>query len=85
LVNGRGARPYLGPSRVKGATEPLRLYELEGPGRLRTRFDVSRARGLSRFVGRTAEMAVLDSALVERALTGRGQVVGASSVPACRS
>ncbi len=80
LVTGFFALRDLGPSRVKGATEPLRLYELEGPGRLRTRFDVSRARGLSRFVGRTAEMAVLDSAL-ERALTGRGQVVGVVAEP----
>src|SRR6185295_10250782 len=42
----------LGPARVKGAGEPLHVFELEGPGPLRTRLDVSRSRGFSRFVGR---------------------------------
>ncbi|HEY2387710.1 MAG TPA: adenylate/guanylate cyclase domain-containing protein [Candidatus Binatia bacterium] len=65
----------LGPSQVKGAAEPIRLYELAGVGRLRTRLDASRARGLSRFVGRGTEMAVLDAAL-ERALAGEAQIVG---------
>src|SRR5881409_3654255 len=72
LVTGFFALRDLGPSRVKGASEPLRLYELEGPGRLRTRFDVSRTRGLSRFVGRAVEMAALEAAL-ERALGGSWQ------------
>ena len=31
----------LGPSQVKGAAEPLRLFELVGVGRLRTRFDAA--------------------------------------------
>jgi class 3 adenylate cyclase/tetratricopeptide (TPR) repeat protein len=65
----------LGPSQVKGAAEPVRLYELVGVGRLRTRFEASRARGLSRFVGRGAEMAVLEEAL-ERSLAGRATIVG---------
>src|SRR5262249_45072685 len=56
-------------------TEPLRLYELEGAGQLRTRFDVSQARGLSRFVGRAAEMAAIEAAL-ERALAGDARIVG---------
>ena len=37
---------------VKGVRDPVRVYELEGVGPLRTRLDVARARGLSRFVGR---------------------------------
>src|SRR5215510_5483100 len=57
----------LGPSRLKGASEPIRLYELEEAGEFRTRFEVSRARGLTRFVGRAEEMATLEAAL-ERAL-----------------
>lgn len=65
----------LGAMEVRGAQDPVQVYELQGVGRLRTRFDLSRARGLSRFVGRAAEMATLDAAL-ERALAGRGQVVG---------
>ena len=44
-------------------------------GSFRTRFDRSRARGLSAFVGRDREMAALDAAL-ERARSGSGQVVG---------
>src|SRR5438552_15203903 len=62
LVAGFFTLRDLGPSRVKGASEPLRLYELEGPGRLRTRFDVSRTRGLSRFFGRGSELAALQAA-----------------------
>src|SRR5207248_1236833 len=80
LVTGFFSVRDLGPSRVKGMTEPIRLYELEGAGRLRTRFDVSRARGLSRFVGRAPEMAALEASL-ERALAGEGQIVGVVGEP----
>src|SRR5436305_7128936 len=80
LVAGFFTLRDLGPSRVKGASEPLRLYELEGPGRLRTRFDVSRTRGLSRFVGRAVEMAALEAAL-ERALGGSWQAVAVVAEP----
>ncbi len=65
----------LGEFNVKGASEPVRVYQLKGVGPLRTRFDVSRARGLSRFVGRADETATLEQAL-ERARKGQGQVVG---------
>ena len=51
------------------------LFDLEGVGSFRTRFDRARARGLSRFVGRDRDMAVLEAAL-ERARSGSGQVVG---------
>ena len=44
-------------------------------GDLRTRFDVSRARGLTRFVGRENDMQVLDQALAS-AHAGSGQVIG---------
>jgi uncharacterized protein (TIGR00369 family) len=54
---------------------PLHIFELKGVGRARTRLDVSRARGLSRFVGRAAETRLLDTAL-ERALAGEAQIVG---------
>ena len=75
LISGWFTLRDLGPSVVKGARVPLRLYELEGVGRLRTRFDVSRARGLSRFVGRGDEMATLEAALA-CAIQGQGRVVG---------
>lgn len=70
----------LGPAQVKGAAEPVRLFELVGLGRLRTRFDASQARGLSRFVGRRAEMDVLEACL-ERALAGQPQIVGIVGEP----
>jgi class 3 adenylate cyclase/tetratricopeptide (TPR) repeat protein len=65
----------LGPSSVKGVRVPIHVYELEDVGRLRTRFDVARARGLSRFVGRADEMTTLEAALAQ-ALQGQGRVVG---------
>jgi class 3 adenylate cyclase len=46
LVGGYFALRDLGESRIKGASEPLHVFELEGVGTLRTRLDVSRARGL---------------------------------------
>jgi class 3 adenylate cyclase len=65
----------LGPVNVKGLREPVEVFNLEAVGSFRTRFDRSRARGLSEFVGRDREMAALDAAL-ERARSGSGQVVG---------
>ncbi len=65
----------LGDFRVKGAAEPMRVHRLVGTGTATTRLDVSRARGLSRFVGRDADMATLEAALAE-AQAGNGQVVG---------
>jgi class 3 adenylate cyclase len=70
----------LGPVAVKGVSEPIRVYELEGIGALRTALEVSRSRGFSRFVGRERDMAVLDDAL-ERALAGSAQVVGIVADP----
>jgi adenylate cyclase len=65
----------LGEFRIKGAAEPLRVWDLRGVGPMRTRLDVSRARGFSGFVGRDDEMAGLESAL-EAVMAGNGQVVG---------
>jgi class 3 adenylate cyclase/tetratricopeptide (TPR) repeat protein len=65
----------LGEFRLKGVSDPVPVFGLVGVGPLRTRLDVSRARGFSRFVGRDDEMAALDAAL-ERALAGESQVVG---------
>jgi adenylate cyclase len=75
LVTGIFRLADLGPLTVKGVTERLRVFELEGVGTLRTRFDVSRVRGFSPFVGRDAEIATLEAALA-RAAAGDGQVVG---------
>jgi class 3 adenylate cyclase len=65
----------LGESPIKGADAPVGVFELEGVGPHRTRLDVSRSRGLSKFVGRDDEMATLHAAL-ERMREGHGQVLG---------
>jgi adenylate cyclase len=75
LVEGYFELRDLGDFDLKGVEEPLRVHELVGVGALRTRLDSSRSRGFSKFVGRDAEMANLESAL-ENTLRGEGQVVG---------
>ena len=75
LVEGYVKLRSLGEFSIKGAKEALAVYALEGLGPLRTRFEVSRARGLSKFVGREAEMQPLEAAL-ERATHDRGEVIG---------
>jgi len=75
LAGGYFALEDLGEFRVKGAGEPVHVHRLVGLGESRTRFDVSRARGLSRFVGRAADLRTLEDAL-EQSAAGNGQVVG---------
>src|SRR5215471_13613157 len=75
LVEGYFQLQDLGHKMVKGVSELVRLFDLEAVGSFRTRFDRSRARGLSAFVGRDRDMAALDAAL-ERARGSSGQVVG---------
>jgi len=74
LVEGYFALEDLGEFRVKGADDCVRVHKLVGIGSARTRFDVSRSRGLSQFVGRARDLATLNDAL-ERAREGRGAVV----------
>ncbi|MBI3682550.1 MAG: AAA family ATPase [Acidobacteria bacterium] len=75
LVAGFFTLDDLGMFQVKGVSEPVGIFELRGAGALRTRFDVARTRGLSRFVGRDADMQALEAAL-SQAQAGNGQVVG---------
>ena len=75
LVRGYFALDDLGEFRVKGVTDPVRVHRLTGIGTSRTRFDISRARGLSRFVGRTADIRTLEDAVAQTD-AGNGQVVG---------
>jgi class 3 adenylate cyclase/tetratricopeptide (TPR) repeat protein len=70
----------LGPAMVKGVREPVGVFVLEGVGRLRTRLDTARARGLSRFVGRAEEIEALESAL-HRVLAGTGRVAAVVGEP----
>jgi class 3 adenylate cyclase/tetratricopeptide (TPR) repeat protein len=74
LVEGFVAVKSLGPVPVKGRREPVEVYELSGIGPARTRLQAAAQRGLTRFVGRDAEIEVLRRAL-EHAGAGHGQVV----------
>jgi class 3 adenylate cyclase len=75
LVEGFFSLRDLGEFSIKGVSDPLPVFELEGTGSLRTRLELSRSRGFSRFVGRGDEIALLDAAL-QRTREGDGVVVG---------
>jgi class 3 adenylate cyclase/tetratricopeptide (TPR) repeat protein len=70
----------LGPTRVKGVSEPVNVYEVTGLGPLRTRLQRSAGRGLTKFVGREREMEALKHA-AEQAKTGHGQIVATMAEP----
>src|SRR5262249_37326825 len=55
LVEGYFALKSLGPTKVKGVSEPVNVYEVTGLGPLRTRLQRSAGRGLTKFVGREHE------------------------------
>ena len=74
LVEGLVAVKSLGPVPVKGLREPVEVYELSGIGPARTRLQAAARRGLTRFVGRDAEIEALRRSL-ERAGAGHGQAV----------
>ena len=63
----------LGPMAVKGLAAPVEVYELTGISAARSRLQAAATRGLSRFVGRDAEIEQLHRA-VDQARQGRGQV-----------
>jgi tetratricopeptide (TPR) repeat protein len=64
----------LGPTTVKGVSTPVNVYEVLGPGVLRTHFDLSARRGLTRFIGRERELEQMRRAL-DQAIDGGGQIV----------
>ena len=64
----------LGPVPVKGLPAPVEVFELTGASAVRTRLQAARIRGLSRFVGRDADMQQLVQAAAQ-ARQGRGQLV----------
>jgi class 3 adenylate cyclase/tetratricopeptide (TPR) repeat protein len=70
----------LGPSSIKGMKEPAETYELTGTIKAKTRWDARVARGLTRFVGRDAELDLL-SEVLGRAKAGQGQVVALHGGP----
>src|SRR5258707_1153273 len=63
----------LGPIQVKGLADPVEIFELTGDGQARTRLQAAALRGLTRFVGRDAEVEHLRRVLGQAA-TGHGQV-----------
>src|SRR5712692_8951528 len=80
LVEGYFQLKGLGPTRVKGLSEPINVYEVNGLGPLRTRLQRAAGRGLTKFVGREREMEALKHA-AEQARGGRGQIVAAMAEP----
>jgi class 3 adenylate cyclase len=80
LVEGYFVLKPLGPTKVKGVSEPVNVYEVTGPGPLRTRLQRAAARGYTKFVGREREMDVLQHA-AELAKGGRGQLVAVVADP----
>ena len=70
----------LGPVPVKGLETPVEVYEMTGVGPLRSRLHVAAARGLTRLIGREADLEQLRQAL-ERASMGSGQVVALVGEP----
>jgi len=64
----------LGPTKLKGVSSPVEVYEVTGLGPLRSHFQLAARRGLARFVGRDVEMESIARA-AGLAKSGRGQIV----------
>ena len=74
LVEGLVQVQALGPIPVRGMPEPVEVFELVGASTLRGRLQAAAVRGLTRFVGREAELTAVRQAL-EQAGASHGQVV----------
>jgi class 3 adenylate cyclase/tetratricopeptide (TPR) repeat protein len=70
----------LGEFEIKGASRPVGVCELTGVGQARTRLDLARERGFSRFVGREREIERLQEALA-RANAGEAGAIGVVAEP----
>src|SRR5215467_1138777 len=80
LVEGYFQLKSIGPTKVKGVTEPVQVYEVTGLGPLRTRLQRAAARGYTKFEGREREMDVLLHS-AELAKQGHGQIVATVADP----
>jgi tetratricopeptide (TPR) repeat protein len=80
LSEGQVAVKSVGLVNVKGLGQPIEVFELVGAETGRTRFSAAARRGLSRFVGREAELDQLGQCLIQ-AGTGHGQVVAVVGEP----
>jgi predicted ATPase len=74
LAEGYVAVKPLGPRPVKGLGEPVEVYEVLSATIIRSRLQAAAARGLTTFIGRAAELALLGQSL-ERARQSHGQVI----------
>src|SRR5262249_45708382 len=70
----------LGPTQVKGVSEPVNVYEVAGLGPIRTRLQRAAGRGYTKFVGRQREIDSMKHA-AEMAKRGHGQIVAAVAEP----
>jgi adenylate cyclase len=77
LVDGYCRYEDMGIIHVRGIGVPVRLFRLADRIELRSRFDLAVQRGLTRFVGRTTELDVLEETLTG-AIAGRGSTVAIS-------
>ncbi len=75
LVGGYFDLASQGAKTVKGLKHALEVFQLGSSQAETTRFDVSRRQGLTKFIGREADMATLQAALGQ-SQAGNGQVVG---------
>ena len=73
-VSGYFVTRPLGAQTIKGKAEPVNAYEVVRARGLRTRLEVGAERGLTPFVGREHELALLQERWAE-ARAGRGQVI----------
>ena len=80
LVEGYIEAVSLGPLSVRGMQTLVDAYVVTGTGATRGAMEVAAARGLTSFVGREGELALLDSAM-RSAAGGRGQLVGVVGEP----
>ena len=80
LAEGLIETKSLGAIPVKGFREPLELFEIVGHTAARTRWEVTAARGLTRFINRNAESATLLEAMREAA-SGHGKLIGVVGEP----
>jgi class 3 adenylate cyclase/tetratricopeptide (TPR) repeat protein len=69
-----------GPMEIKGLREPVEVFELTGATSVQGRLHAAAGRGLTRLVGRAADLALLHDALA-RTAGARGQVVAVVGDP----
>ena len=78
LIEGLFVCEDLGPQSLKGISEPVGVYRVQGETDARSRFEAAASRGLTPLVGREQEIALLLDRW-EQAKEGEGQVVLLSS------